>query len=139
MKLTQWNKFDNQLPIINDIFSDFFGSQGSRLLSEQKLPGINIKEDEKEYSIEVGIPGMRKEDCNIDIQDGYMTLSAESTKNIEDYSRREYNYTSFSRTIALPSDVDEDTITAKYENGELIITLPKNAKEKENVRSINID
>lgn len=139
MKLTQWNKFDNQLPIINDIFSDFFGSHDGRLLSEQKLPGINIKENDQEYSIEVGIPGMSREDCTIHIQDGYLTLSAESSKNIEEYSRREYNYTSFSRTMALPSDVDEDSITAKYENGELVITLPRASKEEENVKTVTID
>lgn len=139
MKLTRWNSFDNQLPTINDIFNDFFGSHGNRVLSEQTLPGINIKEDDKEYTIEVGIPGMKKEDCNLDIHDGYLILSAESTKNTEDYSRCEYNYTSFSRTMALPSDVNEDEIKAKYENGELIITLPRTLEEKTNSKTITID
>lgn len=139
MKLTRWNSFDNQLPTINDIFNDFFSSHGNRVLSEQTLPGINIKEDDKEYTIEVGIPGMKKEDCNLDIHDGYLTLSAESTKNTKDYSRCEYNYTSFSRTMALPSDVNEDNIKAKYENGELIITLPKTPEEKTNSKTITID
>lgn len=139
MKLTRWNSFDNQLPTINDIFNDFFSSHGNRVLSEQTLPGINIKENDKEYTIEVGIPGIKKEDCNLDIHDGYLTLSAESTKNTKDYSRCEYNYTSFSRTMALPSDVNEDDIKAKYKNGELIISLPKTPEEKTNSKTITID
>lgn len=142
MNLVRWNNFDRRFPSVSDIFDDFFRSP-SNTLNEQSYPSINVKENDEEYNIEIGIPGIKKEDCNINIDAGQLTVSATSKSSHEDdgknYSRREYNYQSFSRSFTLPNNVNEDRITAKHENGELSINIPKTGEEKEKTKKIEIN
>lgn len=97
----------------------------------ETIPSINISEEKGNFKIEVAAPGLKKEDFNIDIDRNMLTISCEKETESEtggekdNYSRREYNYTSFSRSLSLPENVDSSKITAKYNDGILSLLVPK--------------
>ena len=105
----------------------------SRALS---VPAINVKETEHEYKLSIAAPGLEKNDFNIQVQQGMLTISAEKeeNKNTDDkYNRREYNYSSWSRSFTLPEDAVDGKISAEYKNGELKIDVPRNDEKKKSV------
>jgi HSP20 family protein len=116
--------FTNRLffPRLFDIDDDFFGNGMS-------TPPANVTETEKEYTIELSVPGMNKEDIKVDLEEGVLTVSSEreEEKKSEEknYHRREFSYSSFKRTFTLPENADETKINAKYENGMLRVSIPK--------------
>lgn len=93
------------------------------------LPAANIKEDDKSYGIEVAVPGIKKEDITLEVENGLLTVSGKSKeeKNEENSSflRREYKSSAFARTFSLPDNANEDGITSHYENGILNIGIAK--------------
>lgn len=93
------------------------------------VPAVNITETDKSYNLSVAAPGMKKEDFNIDVQGNIISISAakeESTEAKEkNYSRQEYNYSSFCRSFTLPDEVKQDAIEAEYKDGVLNLRLPK--------------
>jgi HSP20 family protein len=109
------------------------------------VPAVNIQENEKEFLIEVGAPGLKKEDFKIEIENDLMSISAEVKKEeVEDkpgkYNRKEYNFTSWNRTFTIPENGDLDNIKAEYLNGELKIRMPKKIVEPvKNPKFININ
>ncbi len=105
-------------------------------------PSVNISENEDGFHLEVAAPGMDKEAFAIDLDKNILTIKGENkTENEEKeegkFHKREFNYQSFKRSFTLPENVDADGITAKYENGILWLTLPKN-KELETKKQISI-
>lgn len=98
------------------------------------VPSVNIRESPKEYTFEVAAPGLERKDFNIEIENGSIRISAEKEEKKEEakedngYSRKEYSFNSFMRTFELPENIKESDIDAKYENGILMIHVPK-AKE----------
>ena len=98
------------------------------------VPSVNIKETPKEYTLEVAAPGLERKDFNIEVENHALKISAEKEEKKEEkkegngYSRKEYSYNSFMRSFTLPDNVKEADIDAKYENGILIVHVPK-AKE----------
>ena len=94
------------------------------------IPEMNVIENEKNFKVELAAPGMDRKDFNIEVRDGVLNISAQKEKekheDKKNYRRREFSYTSFERSFALPDDVSTDDIDAKYENGILKLTLPKN-------------
>ncbi len=122
---------------LNSVFSDFFepfnellqdGFSGKALT----LPRVNISEDRGVYYLEVVAPGLHKKDFKIDIDGKILTISGKKEENKEEqeenYTRREYNYSTFSRSFTLPEEVEQDKINATYDGGILKLTLPKNEK-----------
>lgn len=99
------------------------------------LPAVNIKEDSDNFFLEIAVPGMKKEDFNIDVDNKILSISSEesndSQETKENYTRREFGYSSFKRTFTLPDSVDSDNIKATYTNGILSIYLPKREEAKE--------
>ncbi|NAS11259.1 Hsp20/alpha crystallin family protein [Poritiphilus flavus] len=93
------------------------------------LPAVNIKANEKEFELELAVPGMKKDDFNIEVDENVLTVSAEKESrdevSKENYSRKEFAYTSFKRSFSLPETIDEDKIKASYEDGILKFVLPK--------------
>ena len=113
--------------LMNEIFKpDWFGGMENFGFN---LPAVNIKENEKDFELELAIPGRKKEDFNIEVDDHVLTISAEtkSEENVkeENYTRKEFSYESFKRSFTLPETVNEDKINAAYEDGVLKFTLPK--------------
>lgn len=112
--------------LMNDIFKpDWFGG----MENFTHTPAVNIKDNEADFRLELAIPGFKKEDFNIEIDNDVLTISSEvqkeNTSEKENYTRREFTRTSFKRAFTLPETVNVDEINAAYENGILLITLPK--------------
>ncbi len=116
--------------LMNEIFKpDWFGGLEN---DKSNVPAVNIKENEKDYELELAVPGRKKEDFQIEINENVLTISTESKteENVEkdNYTRREFAYSSFKRAFTLPETIDEDNIEANYDNGILKFTLPKKAE-----------
>ena len=119
---------------LDDIFDDM----------ERKMPHNNhmkcdVIEQERDYLVEMDIPGYAKEDIKIECNDGILTVTAEKNKEMNEenkkkkYIRRERYYGKVSRSFSF-SEIDEDRIQAEFTNGTLILTIPK--KEKEDRKKI---
>ncbi len=93
------------------------------------VPSVNVSETPKEFLLELAAPGLERKDFNVEVENHSLIISAEKKeekKEIEgDFTRKEYSYDSFSRTFALPENVKEGNIDAKYENGILKVSIPK--------------
>lgn len=128
-------------PMMNSfVFDDFFKPwnewfDDSKLMNKVvTVPPVNIKESNKQYNVSLAVPGMKKEDFKINIEGNMLTISAEKEENKEEkdekFSRKEYSFSSFSRSFTIPDDVKQEHIDAAYDNGVLIIRLPRKEKEK---------
>ena len=118
-----------------DRFFDLPLDAGFNFSRALNVPAINVKETEHEYKLSIAAPGLEKDDFNIQVLHGMLTISAEKeeNKNIDDkYNRREYNYSSWTRSFTLPEDAVDSKIFAEYKNGELKIDVPKSADKKKN-------
>jgi HSP20 family protein len=107
---------------------DFFG--GAQSFSNS-IPAVNIKETEKDFVIEVAAPGFSKEHFNVELDNNLLSISSETKNKSEEsndkekYTRKEFSYASFKRSFTLPETVNAENIEANYENGLLLLTLPK--------------
>jgi HSP20 family protein len=124
-------------PRYSKLFNDFYhkGFGHSHASGYSSVPKVNIQEFDDKFEVFMAAPGMNKEDFNIRIEDNLLTISSEkkeeNKENTEKYTRKEYSYQSFSRSFIIPKDVvNSQDITAKYENGELYISLPKKEEAK---------
>ncbi len=113
------------------IFNDFFGNEWITK-NRSAVPAVNIMENENAYHVEVAVPGLKKEDINVRIdENGHMIITVDTQKEKEDeaqkgkYIRREFSCTQFRQTLLLPENIDEAKIEAKYESGLLAIAIPK--------------
>lgn len=126
MNLTKRN--DVLFPaLMNEIFKpDWFGGIEN---SRSSVPAVNIKENEKDFELELFVPGRVKEDFMIEIDDAVLTISAEikeeSEEVKENFTRKEFSISSFKRAFTLPDTVATDKIEATYEGGILKFNLPK--------------
>jgi len=93
------------------------------------VPAVNIKDNTEGFELELAVPGMKKDDFTVEIDNDVLTISSEveteNEENKENYTRKEFSYTSFKRAFTLPETVDGSKIDAKYEDGILKLTLPK--------------
>ena len=96
------------------------------------LPLVNIFEDNDEFTIEMAVPGVNKNDIHIDIEEQTLKISMNNKKegNNKEFSRREFNYTSFRRLFNLPDSVKTENINASYLDGVLNIVVPKKEEAK---------
>jgi len=101
-------------------------------------PAVNIREDDKNYVLDFAIPGIDKKDLKIDMNEDTLTISSEtkneSEENKEDYRRKEFSYTSFSRSFYIPENVNREKIEANYKDGILTVSLPKQEVDKSKVQ-----
>jgi len=97
------------------------------------VPRVDIVEGEKAFEIHVAVPGVNKEDFKLDVNDNLLTISGERkfTKEKKDnnFHSIETQYGTFSRSFSLPENVDVNAISAKYVNGILEITVPKDEEK----------
>src|SRR5690606_16948968 len=122
-------------------FDDFFKPwnewfEGGLLQRPLNVPAVNVTEEDDSYSVTMAAPGMKKGDFNIDVNGNMITISAEAKEEKEEskkkYTRKEYSYSSFSRSFTLPENVKKEKIAARYDNGILTLTLPKKGEAKSN-------
>ena len=128
-------------PTFTSLFGDFFDKEFSDWTTsnfsptQTTLPAVNIKETDDNFEVVMAAPGMNKKDFKINLDDNLLTISSEKENDNEEknekYTRREYSYQSFTRSFTLPKNVvDATKISAKYENGELYIEIPKREEAK---------
>lgn len=93
------------------------------------MPGVNVRETDKNVIVEAELPGVREEDVDLELNDDNLTIRGQKKTEEEvkekDYYRREFVYGSFTRTIVLPKSVESDKAEAELKNGVLKITFPK--------------
>lgn len=124
--------FDDFFKPWNEMFdnSRFWGRAAN-------VPAVNITETPNEYKVFLAAPGIKKEDFKIDVNGNQLTISAEKEEKMEEkedqFTRREFNYTSFMRTFNMPEDVQFDKVDAKYVDGVLELMLPKKEEAKKAV------
>ena len=119
-------------PLFSNLFDDdFFTAVANRPSS---MPAVNIKESEKNYVLELAVPGMEKKDLKIDINEDVLTISSETKNESEDendgYKRKEFSYSAFCRSFYIPENVNREKIEANYKDGVLTVSLPKQDEEK---------
>ncbi len=123
---------DNPLTVfdrmMNEMMSNFFsGTNGT-------VAAVNIIEAPDHYRIEMAAPGLKKNDFELKMDNGVLTISVNKEWKQEEgheYRRREFAYYNFERSFMLPDTVDTDKIKATYKNGILTVTLPKKEEAKE--------
>jgi HSP20 family protein len=105
-------------------------------------PAMDLVERDGEYELQAELPGVAPEDVEVKLSDGMLTVkgekSAEHSEEKADYHLRERSYGSFQRSFSLPSGVDEDKVTAAFNNGVLTVTLPKSTEAREKARKIEV-
>ena len=132
---------------LNNWFNDNFFDTSLMPNMSATAPAVNVKENATTYTMEVAAPGLKKDMVKMNIdKDGYLNVSIEQKadkkdeKKEEHYLRREFSYSSYSQSYALPEDADAEKISAEVSNGVLKIEIPKVAKEekKEDVKQIEV-
>jgi HSP20 family protein len=133
------------------IFDDFLSPWNEwigngHLFPEERMsvPAVNISEDDNNYQLTMAAPGMKKDDFKVDIDGNTLVVSSEKESNKEEqskkFSKKEYSYSSFSRSFAIPEDANHEKIDAHYEDGILKLTIPKKeeARRKLMTRAIPV-
>ena len=103
---------------------------------------VEIDEKEKEYCVKAELPGVKKEDLDIDLEKNRLTISAkkeeENKEDSKGFRKSEFKYGEFSRTVYFPDEIDIDKTTAKLEHGILRIDAPKINAEKATTKKLEI-
>lgn len=139
MRLVRWNP-GTGLPVRHNhfegMFDDFLGVTRRRmdLQNFDWTPVVNVEEQKDRFEITVEVPGMKKEEIDIEVQDNVLTIKGERKIEREeadaDYHICERSYGTFQRAFTLPENVKADGIEAEYEDGILRLAVPKAEPEK---------
>ncbi len=134
--LAKPNGGSRNLSVFDNFFkpwNEWFDNDGF-LGSAMNVPAVNITESKDKYAVSLAAPGLKKDDFNIAVDGNMLTISSEKEENKEEtdkkFTRKEYSYSSFSRSFTLPEEINKDNIEAKYEDGVLNITLPRKEEAK---------
>jgi len=126
--------------ILNRHFDNYFPEATSWENSGKFSMPVEISDKGEEFAIRAELPGVKKEDLDIDIEDNCLRINAkkldESTEENNNFKHSEFNYGEFSRTIQFPEEIDINNTEAKLEYGILEIKAPKMHKEKEQSKKL---
>lgn len=124
-------KGQSWLPVI---FHDFFGNEWIERTKSSSTPAVNIIEKDNEYEVQIAAPGVCKDDISVHInEDNYLVVTVEEKKENDEkdkkgkFLRREFSYSQFRQTLALPDNIEPDKIEATQKNGILKVVIPKKA------------
>ena len=129
--------FRTMAHILNDLDREF-------VPQFDNVARLDISKSDTEYTVKVDTPGMVRDDIRIELNDGFLEISGETNQNSEvpsgEYVCRERYTGSFKRSVKLPDDADRDRVVAKYDNGVLVLNIPRlPEKENPNRRNIRIE
>ncbi|KLT64239.1 Hsp20/alpha crystallin family protein [Pedobacter sp. BMA] len=131
------NRTRNTAPYFNNVFDSLFSDAITKNKMVDKSPNVNIHENGSAYVIELAAPGLKKEDFQINLKKDTLSVWAEVKKDesqvAKDFTRKEFDYSSFARSFNLPEQADGDKITAEYKDGILSINISK----KDNTASLH--
>ena len=131
-------------PVFEEVFKPWNDwLEGNSLFGKMTtIPPVNIIENERNYALSIAVPGLKKEDFKIALEGLMLTISTEKENENEEvgekFTRREYNFYSFTRSFTLPEDVKPEAIEAKYEDGLLTVVLPRKEEVKQSTASRQI-
>lgn len=134
-----------RLPLMMDDFFkpwDEWFDKGTIMNRMLTVPAVNITENKDDYKVALAVPGMKKDDFSIDMEGNMLTISCEKEENKEEkdarFNRKEYNYSSFTRSFTLPDEINKEKIEARYEDGLLKLVLPKKEEAKKAIANKHI-
>ena len=125
------NLIRKQPPFFPSLIDDFINTDWNLKVPSFSgtVPSVNIKELDFQFEIELAVPGMNKDDFEIEVEDGVLSISStqeeEQVNEKGKFTRREFSYSSFRRSFTLPDSVDPTKIDATYKEGVLLVLLPK--------------
>jgi HSP20 family protein len=145
MRLVRYNPF-NEMTLFKNAFDDFFTDPVSKTSGAKTsgawTPAVDIVSNDDTVDLSVELPGMKKEDITVNIEDRVLTIAGErnveNEENKENYYRRERRYGSFKRAFTLSDDILTDEITAEYTDGILKVSLRKDTVS-EKVKQITVN
>ena len=144
MALVRWEpgrEVDSLQSEVNRVFDAFFGGSGSASRARRWVPPMDLVETDDHLVLRADLPGMKREDVEIEIKDGALTVSgerkAEHEENAEGYYRVERAYGRFSRSLTLPDGISPDAVEASFADGVLEVRIPKPAERKPHRVEIN--
>jgi len=147
MRLVRYNPTRNVSSYFNNFdrfFNDGFFNPASSLQSDSEVsfkPAADIYEEENSFVIKTDLPGLTREDIELDLKDGILTIKgkrkSEKEEKKENYYRKERSFGSFSRSFSLSETVNQDEIKAEFKNGVLRVELPKKEEVKPKQIEIN--
>jgi HSP20 family protein len=105
-------------------------------------PAVNVKEDETAYHLQMAVPGVKKENFSLNLEQNKLTIGFKqgenATEQTEKYTIKEFDYQAFERSFRLPKNVNTEGITASYTDGILTVTLPKVPVQEPVVKQITV-
>ena len=135
MALVRWDRgreVDTLQSEVNRIFDTFFGTNDTR--SRRWVPAMDLVETDDHLVLRADLPGLKREDVEIEVKDGVLAVSGERKADREDRSegfyRVERAFGSFSRSLSLPKGIDADRVSAEFEDGVLEVRIPKPEETK---------
>jgi HSP20 family protein len=136
------NLIRKQPPFFPSLIDDFIKNDWNLKVpsSSVTVPAVNIKELNSQFEIELAAPGMKKDDFEIEVEDGVLSISStqeeEQVNEKGKFTRREFSYSSFRRSFTLPDSVDPTKIDATYKEGVLLVLLPKHKEAQPQPRKL---
>lgn len=133
MNLIRFNQHPVNLlsELMEDLDRNFFQRNAE---PQGMVPSVNIRESEEAFVLDLAAPGLKKEDFKINLDNNVLTIGSEqkseNDEKNEKYTRKEFFYSSFSRSFTLPKTIDLDKIKADYNHGILSLSLPKREDAK---------
>ena len=123
------NLIHKQRTFFPSLIDNYFNQEWDfKIPNHSSLPAVNIKELDTHFDIHLAVPGMKKSDLEIEVDNGLLSISSSTNnKDIieEEFTRREFSFNSFKRTFTIPDSVDPSKVDACYSNGLLQLSLPK--------------
>ena len=131
---------------INSILRRSFDTVFPEYVLEQEMKGlslpVDIQEFDNDYKVKVEMPGIKKEDVDIELNKNYLTISAQKNEEKEEknkkYHKTEFRYGNYSRTVYFPHEINVNDADAKVENGVLVLDLPKLKKADEETKNLEV-
>lgn len=149
--LTKWDPF-RELEDVHSRLSHLLGRPASRLVGRGEtepmpltewIPEVDIREDEKEYLVKADLPGTKREDIKVTVENGALTISGERKSEREEkgkkYHRIERSFGSFQRTFTLPEGTDDKNLHAEFKDGVLHVHLPKTEQAPKKALEIKVE
>jgi len=138
MKLQKWNPFDEFEKLYHNVNSVLrsspFSKKGEEDMGESFVPAVDIYEDDDKTELHIEVPGIQKDAIDVKVDNGVLTIKGERKFDKEEkkdkYFRLERSFGMFERSFTLPDYVDSEKIEGKYDNGVLVLSLPKVPKAK---------
>ena len=123
----------------DSFFPEFIYNEG---VDEKYAMPVELHEKDNEYSVKAELPGVKKEDLDIDIDKNHITINAKKEEQHKEdtkgYRKSEFKYGEFSRTVYFPQEIDVEKTSAKLEHGILEIEAPKLEAEKDNITKLTV-